>query len=344
MSYRSSFNDYLYQKLCKMGRRKGLLPLLENVKIMDAGSEGKAVARVDDRVVFVPFAAPGDLVDVQVYKKKRSFYEGKVVRFHRESELRVTPKCSHFGLCGGCKWQHMAYETQLHYKQKQVKDAMDRIAKVPYGELLPIVRSDKQYYYRNKLEYTFSNRRWLTVLDISKEQGGPDDLNGLGFHLPGMFDKILDIENCYLQRDPSNSIRLALKEYAIKHGLSFYNVRNWEGLMRNIIIRTSRNGNLMVIVVFREAVSTRVVSPRPAYPGGHIWHVVNQDDFCRVTTWRRMPASHLYQSPHGAERLCIEPTVAEMLAPFLGRVGIGHVAVLFGELGSFFFSNVAADP
>ncbi len=228
------------------------MPLLENVEIRDAGSEGKAVARVEDRVVFVPFAAPGDIVDVQVYKKKRSYYEGKVVKIHKESDLRVQPECSHFGLCGGCKWQHLSYETQLHYKQKQVKDAIERIAKVPYAELLPIIKSEKQYYYRNKLEYTFSNRRWLTNLDASKEEGGPDELNGLGFHLPGMFDKILDIDHCYLQRDPSNDIRLAIKEYALNHQMSFYNVRNWEGLLRNIIIRTSRNGNLMVIVIFKE--------------------------------------------------------------------------------------------
>jgi 23S rRNA (uracil1939-C5)-methyltransferase len=235
-----------------MGRKKGPLPLFREVEILDAGSEGKAVARVEDRVVFVPFAAPGDIVDVQVFKKKRSYFEGKVVKMHKESDLRVVPECSHFGLCGGCKWQHLAYDTQLLYKQKQVKDAIERIAKVPYREFLPIIKSEKQYYYRNKLEYTFSNRRWLTSLDVPKEEGGPDELNGLGFHLPGMFDKILDIEHCYLQRDPSNDIRLAIKKYAIDHQMSFYNVRNWEGLMRNIIIRTSRNGNLMVIVIFKE--------------------------------------------------------------------------------------------
>jgi 23S rRNA (uracil1939-C5)-methyltransferase len=235
-----------------MGRKKGPLPLFREVEILDAGSDGKAVARVDDRVVFVPFAAPGDIVDIQVFKKKRSYFEGKVVKMHKESDLRVAPECSHFGICGGCKWQHLDYDTQLLYKQKQVKDAIERIAKVPYSEFLPIIKSEKQYYYRNKLEYTFSNRRWLTSLDAPKEKGGPDEWNGLGFHLPGMFDKILDIEHCYLQRDPSNDIRLAIKKYAIDHQMSFYNVRNWEGLMRNIIIRTSRNGNLMLIVIFKE--------------------------------------------------------------------------------------------
>ena len=228
------------------------MPLFENVEIIDAGSDGKAVARVDDRVVFVPFAAPGDVVDVQVYKKRRSYFEAKVVKTHKKSEYRVSPECSHFGLCGGCKWQHLSYEAQLQFKQKQVKDALERIAKVPYDEFLPIIGGEHQYYYRNKLEFTFSNRRWLTDYDPSKEEGGPEDTNGLGFHLPGMFDKILDIDHCYLQRDPSNAIRLVVKKYAIENGISFYNVRKWEGLLRNIIIRTSRNGNLMVIIVFRE--------------------------------------------------------------------------------------------
>jgi len=235
-----------------MGRRKRPLPLFENVEIIDAGSDGKAVARAGEKVVFVPFAAPGDIVDIQVFKKRRSYFEGKVVKIHKDSEHRVQPECSHFGLCGGCKWQHLSYETQLHYKEKQVKDAIERIAKVPFQEFLPIIKSEKQYYYRNKLEFTFSNRRWLTEMDPSKEEGGPENLDGLGFHLPGMFDKILDIEHCYLQREPSNAIRLAVREYALENKLSFYNVRNWEGLLRNIIIRTSRNGDLMVIVIFRE--------------------------------------------------------------------------------------------
>ena len=235
-----------------MGRRKRPLPLFENVEIIDAGSDGKAVARAGEKVVFVPFAAPGDIVDIQVFKKRRSYFEGKVVKIHKESEHRIKPECSHFGLCGGCKWQHLSYETQLHYKEKQVKDAIERIAKVPFQEFLPIIQSEKQYYYRNKLEFTFSNRRWLTEMDPSKEEGGPENLDGLGFHLPGMFDKILDIEHCYLQREPSNAIRLAVREYALENKLSFYNVRNWEGLLRNIIIRTSRNGDLMVIVIFRE--------------------------------------------------------------------------------------------
>ncbi len=241
-----------------MGRRKRPLPLIENLEIIDAGAEGKAVGRWNEKVVFVPFAAPGDIVDVQVFKKKRSYYEAKITKIHQASPLRIKPECAHFGLCGGCKWQHLAYEEQLKYKQKQVKDSLDRIAKVSYPEIMPIIGSENTFYYRNKLEYTFSNRRWLTDFDPSKEEGGPEDTNGLGFHLPGMFDKILDIEECYLQKDPSNKIRLAVKDYAIKNKLSFYNVRKWEGLLRNLLIRTSSTGELMVIVVFREDESSHI--------------------------------------------------------------------------------------
>ncbi len=241
-----------------MGRKKRPLPLIENLEIIDAGAEGKAVGRWNEKVVFVPFAAPGDIVDVQVFKKKRSYYEAKITKIHQASSLRIKPECAHFGLCGGCKWQHLAYEEQLKYKQKQVKDSLDRIAKVSYPEILPIIGSENTFYYRNKLEYTFSNRRWLTDFDPSKEEGGPEDTNGLGFHLPGMFDKILDIEECFLQKDPSNKIRLAVKGYAIKNKLSFYNVRNWEGLLRNLLIRTSSTGELMVIVVFREDESSQI--------------------------------------------------------------------------------------
>ncbi len=235
-----------------MGRRKRPLPLFENVEITGAGAEGKAVARVNDRVLFVPFAAPGDVVDVQVYKKRRNFYEGRVVAFKKKSELRVEPRCSHFGLCGGCKWQHLDYENQKHLKWQQVKDSLDRIAKVDYPEVLPIIGAGKTYYYRNKLEFTFSNRRWLTENDISKEEGGPADTRGLGFHLPGMFDKILDIEHCYLQADPSNEIRLFIRQISMGEGFTFWDAREQHGFLRNLIIRNSAGGDIMVIVIFGE--------------------------------------------------------------------------------------------
>lgn len=233
-----------------MGKRKRQLPYIESLEITDAGSDGRAVGRWNERVVFVPFAAPGDVVDVQVYKKRRAYYEARIEKFQNLSKLRIEPTCDHFGLCGGCKWQHLDYNQQLQFKQKQVTDALDRIAKVRYPEISPIIGADDQYYYRNKLEFTFSNRRWLTDFDPSKEEGGVEHTEGLGFHLPGMFDKILDIESCYLQKDPSNEIRLEVRDFSIKNGYTFYNVRTWEGLLRNLIIRNSSTEDLMVIVVF----------------------------------------------------------------------------------------------
>ncbi len=234
-----------------MSRRKRPLPHYENITITDAASEGKCIARIEDKVIFVPFAAPGDVVDIQVVKKRKSYLEGRITKLRSKSDQRIKPRCSHFGLCGGCGWQHINYESQLANKQKQVEDNIQRIGKVEVGESLPVIGGTHDFYYRNKLEFTFSDRRWLTEMDIPKEEGGPQDTNGLGFHLPGKFDKILDIEHCYLQKDPSNKIRLAVKEYAIEKELEFYNARNHEGFLRNLIIRTSSTGELMVIVVFK---------------------------------------------------------------------------------------------
>jgi 23S rRNA (uracil1939-C5)-methyltransferase len=233
-----------------MARRKDNLPLIEKIEIIDAGAEGKAVGRWNDQVVFVSFGAPGDKVDVQVLKKKKRFFEGKIVKFHEYSRSRVEPKCVHFGLCGGCKWQHLDYKEQLKFKEKQVKESLDRIAKVPYPDILPIIGSHEEYFYRNKLEFTFSDRRWLTNFDKPKEEGGPENTSGLGFHLPGLFDKVLDLEECFLQKAPSNEIRLAVKKYAIEKGLSFNNIRNKEGFLRNLLVRNAESGELMVIVVF----------------------------------------------------------------------------------------------
>ncbi len=229
-----------------------MLPLFEDVEITDAGGEGKAVARVNDKVLFVPFAAPGDVADVQVYKKKRHFLEGRITSLKKSSPYRVEPRCSHFGLCGGCKWQHLDYAYQKIFKQKQVKDTLDRIAKVPYPEINEIIGSENIYYYRNKLEFTFSDRKWFTEYDPVGREGKLSETRGLGFHLPGMFDKILDIETCYLQQDPSNDIRLAVKKYAVDHDYSFYNARRQQGFLRNMIIRTSTTGDLMVVLVFGE--------------------------------------------------------------------------------------------
>ena len=223
-------------------------PILKNVEIVDAGSEGKAIARVENQVIFVPFVVPGDIVDLQITKAKKSYKEGKAVHFHKYSTLRIEPKCSHFGICGGCKWQNLSYEQQLIYKQKQVKDSLERIAKVELPEISPILAAEDVFYYRNKLEYSFSDRKWLS--EFSKnEDHSKTNFNGVGFHIPGIFDKIVDIEHCYLQVEPSNKIRLAIKDYAFKHQLSFYNARHWTGFMRNLIIRTSNTGDLMVILV-----------------------------------------------------------------------------------------------
>ena len=232
-----------------MARNKPF-PKFENVEIIGAGSEGKAIARVENRVIFVPFVVPGDVVDIQVVKKKKSYFEGRAVKFHKYSEKRIEPKCEHFGVCGGCRWQNMDYNDQLFYKQKQVVDNLERIGGLTLPEMNPILASDNIYHYRNKLEYTFSNRRWFV------EKPDPDNpqvlnRNGLGFHLPGMFDRILDIENCYLQRDPSNAIRLAARDFALENDYEFYDVKTWSGYLRNMIIRTSSTGAIMLIMVFR---------------------------------------------------------------------------------------------
>jgi 23S rRNA (uracil1939-C5)-methyltransferase len=235
-----------------MGRRRNKIeiPLLEKVEIADAGAEGKAVARVDNMVVFVPYAAPGDVVDIKVFSKKKSYFEGRIVKYHHYSDKRIAPRCEHFGLCGGCKWQHLSYTDQLFYKQKQVIDAFRRIGKLEIPEIDPIILSSEQYFYRNKLEFTFSNRKWLMQDEL--ETGQAANTNGLGMHLPGMFDRIVDLNNCYLQPEPSNELRLALRDYGIKNDLSFYDNRRHEGFLRNLIVRTSSAGQTMVIMVFAQ--------------------------------------------------------------------------------------------
>ena len=225
--------------------------IYEKVEITDAGSEGKAIARIGNLVVFIPFVVPGDVADIQIIKKKKSYLEGRAIRFHKYAENRAEPFCSHFGTCGGCRWQNMRYEDQLYYKQKQVVDNFTRIGKIEEPKILPILPSENTTYYRNKLEYTFSNHRWLTGDDLNLEPSRRAQ-NALGFHIPLLFDKILDIDHCYLQRDPSNTIRLEAKRYAIENHLSFYDARTWKGFLRNLIIRTSNSGDLMVIFIFRD--------------------------------------------------------------------------------------------
>ncbi len=230
-------------------RRKRTGQIYEDVLITNIAAEGKALAKIDDIVFFIKGAVPGDIVDIKVVKKKKNFREAVVTAFKEYSKDRAVPECEHFGVCGGCVWQTLPYQLQLKYKQQQVEDAFTHIAKVEIPELSPILGSDNQYFYRNKLEYTFANQRWLTdeEMDIPDEE---KQLQGLGFHIPGRFDKVLDIRKCHLQADPSNAIRLEIKRFCIEQGFSFYDAREQVGFLRNIIIRTSSNGEIMLIVVF----------------------------------------------------------------------------------------------
>lgn len=232
-----------------MGRKNKKLPLLQNVEIMDAGAEGKAVARVEGVVVFTTNVIPGDIVDIQVTKKREKYMEGRVVAIQKASPDRIEAFCQHFDLCGGCKWQYLPYEKQLFYKQKQVVDQLTRIGKVNIPKLHPIKGSERTVFYRNKLEYTFSNRRWLSEEEIRSGRE-INDQDVLGFHIPGMFDKVMNIENCWLQPSPSNEIRNAVRSYALEHQLPFFDLRNRGGLLRTITIRSNEKGEVMVIVVF----------------------------------------------------------------------------------------------
>ena len=243
-----------------MGRRsRNKKPLYEQLTILDIAAEGKAIAKVNDVVIFVPQAIPGDVVDVQVTKKRKNYSEGRIVKFHEYSSERIEPFCEHFGVCGGCKWQHLPYQKQLYYKQKQVTDQLSRIGKVELPEIFPIVGSEKSTYYRNKLEYTFSNKRWLTVNEVASEANISNN-NALGFHIPGLFDKVVDINKCWLQNDPSNEIRNEIREYALKNGLDFFDIKEQKGFLRNIIIRTSTTGEVMVIIsFFKEDAEKRVL-------------------------------------------------------------------------------------
>ena len=234
-----------------MSRKKKSFPIVEKFEITGVAAEGKSLGRWNELVTFVPYGAPGDIVDVQITRKKHSFAEGNIVRMVQPSELRVEPLCEHFGVCGGCKWQHLPYEYQLRCKQQQVVDALERIAKVEIPPIRPILGSSQITHYRNKLEFTFSNKCWLTreQLDSGTEF---TDRNALGFHIPGGFDKVLDIKRCWLQDDISNEIRLFLKQYCIEHGYSFYDIKANEGLMRMVMIRVASTGEIMLVVVFSE--------------------------------------------------------------------------------------------
>lgn len=236
--------------IAQLVRTKKPLPLLENIEITDVAAEGKAIAKVNELVIFIPYVVPGDVVDLQITRKKNHYAEAKAVRFHHLSEKRTEPFCQHFGVCGGCKWQCLQYEDQLYYKQKQIVDNLTRIGKVELPPIAPILGSEKTTFYRNKLEYTFSDKRWLTEEEV-KQDVKYDQMNAIGFHIPTAFDKVLAIEKCWLQDDISNQIRNAIRDYAYEHSYSFYNIREQEGMLRNLIIRTSSTGELMVMLVVK---------------------------------------------------------------------------------------------
>ena len=232
-----------------MGRKK-TKPVFENIEVLDAAAKGKSIAKAPDgKVIFLANAIPGDVVDVEAFKKRKAYYEGKAVNFLKYSDKRVQPDCEHFGTCGGCKWQHMGYEHQLFYKQQEVTNNLQRIGKVELPEITPIAGSAEQYFYRNKMEFSFSDSRWLSLEEIQSDTE-ITERNALGFHIPGMWDKILDIKKCHLQADPSNAIRNGVKDFAIANGLPFFNARKQEGLLRTLMLRTTSTGEVMVLIQF----------------------------------------------------------------------------------------------
>ena len=232
--------------------RKNRRQVFEEIEVIDAGAKGKAVAKAPDgRVVFLNNAVPGDVVDIRTHKKRKGYYEGMATRFHRYSDKRTEAVCEHFGVCGGCKWQHMAYEHQLYYKQREVYNNLERIGGLELPEALPILGADQVYFYRNKMEFSFSDSRWLSEDEINSDLT-ITDRNALGFHIPGMWDKILDIKKCHLQADPSNAIRLAIKTFATEQGFRFFNPKKQTGLLRNVMLRTTSTNELMVVVQFFE--------------------------------------------------------------------------------------------
>ena len=233
-----------------MGRKRHERKVFENIEVIDAGAKGVSVAKAPDgKVVFLPNVVPGDVVDIQTTRKRKAYYEGRAINFHSYSEHRTEPVCEHFGTCGGCKWQNMKYERQLFYKNQEVQNNLQRIGKIESPKFEPILGSEKQFFYRNKMEFGFSNARWMTQEEIASGKEF-EHKNALGFHIPKMWDKILDIEKCHLQQDPSNAIRNEIKEFATKNNLEFFDARNQEGFLRTLMIRTASTGEIMVLIQF----------------------------------------------------------------------------------------------
>lgn len=255
--------------------------LFENIEVTDAGAKGKSIAKAPDgRVIFLSNAIPGDVVDIKTLKRKKSFFEGTVTKFHKLSDKRALPVCDHFGICGGCKWQNMSYHSQLFYKQKEVENNLLRIGKVELPEIMPIIGSKREYFYRNKMEFSFSDSRWLTPDEIRNSEEIKNK-NALGFHIPGMWDKIIDIKKCHLQEDPSNQIRVLIKKFAEDNNLAFFNPRNQTGLLRTLMIRTSSTGEVMVLIQFyeddrakRELLLNHIIAQFPGITS--LQYVINQ--------------------------------------------------------------------
>ena len=282
------------------------LPILENVLITGIAAEGKAIAKQNDLVIFIPFVVPGDIVNIQLGRKKNSYAEGKAVSFHTYSPLRTEAFCEHYGICGGCKWQILPYSEQIRYKQQQVVDNLTRIGKIELPAVSPILGSEKTQFYRNKLEFTFSNKRWMTEEEI-KSGVTFDNMNALGFHIPGMFDKVLDINKCWLQEDISNQIRNKIRDFALKNNYTFFDLRNRGGLLRNIIIRTSSIGEVMLIVVFyednkedREALLSHLVNTFPSITS--LLYIINKKANDTITDQEVLVFSgrdHIYEEMEG---------------------------------------------
>lgn len=262
-----------------MSRNKKL-PTFENVLITDVAAEGNAIAKIEDMVLFVEGVIPGDVVNVQITKKRKRYYEGRMTEIITPSPDRLQAFCKHFGTCGGCKWQILPYDKQLFYKEKQAKDQLERIGHVSVDEFLPILGSECKEYYRNKLEFTFSNKRWITNEEV-QTNAEITESNAVGFHVPRLFDKVVDINHCHLQGEPSNEIRNFIREFALQHSYTFFDIRNHAGLLRNLIIRTSTNGECMVIVVFydnnEEQIKTLLSALHEKFPQiTSLLYIINQ--------------------------------------------------------------------
>ena len=234
-----------------MGKNRRQPILIENIEIIDTASKGKSVARHEGRAIFIKGGVPGDICDITVFKRRKKYWEARIEKIHTYSEKRTEPKCEHFGTCGGCKWQNMKYESQLSFKQNEILNNLKRIGGIDLPPNEEIIGSKNEYFYRNKIEYTFSNKRWLTIQEIQSEKD-LEDKDACGFHVPGMFDKVINLNNCYLQQEPSNTIRLSVKNFADKNNLTYFDIRNHHGLLRNLMIRTSTTNDLMVLVQFYE--------------------------------------------------------------------------------------------